>query len=113
MMVLFLLFSNGAWAQALDAHDAGEYVLLNQNQVPTNSQMRFYQRDGQWMMDAKRGNENWQAVCRGTGQCQLQIAPAQKVREWQMLLPRALQTMPMACINNVAFAFCRVSQPTS
>lgn len=28
-----------------------------------------------------------------------------------MLLPRGLQTMPMVCINNVAFAFCRVSQP--
>lgn len=42
MMALFLLFSSGVWAQSLDVHDAGEYVLLNQNQVPTNAQMRFY-----------------------------------------------------------------------
>ena len=45
------------------------------------------------------------------GECRLQTSSAQKVREWKALLPTELQAMPMACIHNKAFAFCRMNKP--
>lgn len=98
-------------AANLDQHDAGEYVMLNAQQEPTPMQMRFYRRGKQWMMDGKSDTQDWHPVCRGDGQCRLQASPAAKVREWKQVLPRDFQAMPMACIHNIAFAFCRISKP--
>lgn len=111
IMVLWLALAGSAFAAGLDASDAGEYVLLDKNQHPTQLQMRYYQRGTQWVMDGKNGGSQWAPVCRGTGECRLQTSSEQKVREWKALLPTELRTMPMACVHNQAFAFCRMSKP--
>ncbi|WP_231865684.1 MULTISPECIES: hypothetical protein [unclassified Eikenella] len=97
----------------MDASDAGEYVLLDKNQHLTQVQMRYYQRGTQWMMDGKNGNSPWAPVCQGSGECRLQTSSVQKVREWKALLPSELRVMPMVCIHNQAFAFCRMSKPNN
>jgi len=111
IMVLWAALAGSAFAAGLDQYDAGDYVMLDKDQRPTHMQQRYYQRGTQWVMDAKQGDSEWAPVCRGTGECRLQTSPAQKVREWKALLPAELQAMPMACIHNKAFAFCRMSKP--
>lgn len=111
IMVLWAALAGSAFAAGLDQYDAGDYVMLDKDQRPTHMQQRYYQRGTQWVMDAKQGDSEWTPVCRGTGECRLQTSPAQKVREWKALLPTELQAMPMACIHNKAFAFCRMSKP--
>ena len=66
IMALWLALSGSAFAAGLDASDAGEYVLLDKDQRPTQMQMRYYQRSTQWMMDGKNGNSPWSPVCQGT-----------------------------------------------
>lgn len=111
MLLALFALNAAAMAQGLDRNDAGEYVLLNTKQEPTAMQMRFYQNGTQWVMDSRDGNGNWQAVCRGDGVCRLKVSSAAKMQEWRQFLPNEIKTMPMACINNIAFAFCRVSKP--
>ena len=102
IMVLWTALASSAFAAGLDASDAGEYVLLDKNQHPTQLQMRYYQRGTQWVMDGKNGGSQWAPVCRGTGECRLQTSSEQKVREWKALLPAELRTMPMACSPSAA-----------
>lgn len=111
MGMLFVALFGTANAYALDKIDAGEYVLLNTRQEATTMQMRFYQNGTQWVMDAKNGNENWQSICNAKGACRLQASSKQDIKRWQQLLPNEIKNMPMSCINNIAFAFCRVSKP--
>ncbi|OFK89202.1 MULTISPECIES: hypothetical protein [unclassified Eikenella] len=111
IMALWLALSGSAFAAGLDASDAGDYVQLDKDQKPTQMQMRYYQRGTQWVMDGKFGDGEWMPVCQGTGECRLQTSSEQKVREWKALLPTELRTMPMACIHNQTFAFCRMSKP--
>ena len=112
IMVLWTALAGSAVAAGLDASDAGDYVLLGKDQRPSTMVQHYYQRGTQWVMKASQGdNEWWMPVCRGTGECRLQTSPAQKVREWKALLPAELRAMPMACIHNKAFAFCRMSKP--
>ncbi len=108
---LFLALCSSALAHNLDKHDAGEYVLLNTQQQATPTMMRFSQKGKQWVMDGKQGRTDWQPVCRGDGECKLKPSSAAQVRQWQKLLPSSFQTAPMSCIQNIAFAFCRVSKP--
>ena len=113
IMALWLALSGSSFAAGLDASDAGDYVQLDKDQKPTQMQMRYYQRGTQWVMDGKFGDGEWMPVCQGTGECRLQTSPARKVREWKAMLPAELQAMPMACIHNKAFAFCRMSKPAN
>lgn len=97
-------------AYALDRQDVGDYVLLNQQERPTPSKMRFtLQENGQWVMDGKQGDGAWQPVCRGTGTCRLVAASANEVAQWKAVLPQHWQAHHFSCIRNVAFAFCRVT----
>ena len=112
IMVLWAALAGSAFAAGLDASDAGDYVLLGKDQRPSTMVQHYYQRGTQWVMKASQGdNEWWMPVCRSMGECRLQTYPAQKVREWKTLLPAELQAIPMACIHNQAFAFCRMSKP--
>lgn len=110
LLGLCLLSTLSVPAYALDDQDAGEYVLLNQQEQPTPMQMRYIlQANGQWIMDGKQGNGDWQSVCRGDGQCRLQPASASEVAQWKTHLPSQWQAHSFSCIRNIAFAFCRVS----
>lgn len=113
IMVLWAALAGSAFAAGLDASDAGDYVLLGKDQRPSTMVQHYYQRGTQWVMKPSQGDNEWwmPVLCRGTGECHLQTSPAQKVREWKTLLPAELQAMPMACIHNKAFAFCRMSKP--
>ena len=112
IMVLWTALASSAFAAGLDASDAGDYVLLGKDQRPSTMVQHYYQRGMQWVMKSSQGdNEWWMPVCRGTGECRLQTSPAQKVREWKALLPTELRALPMACVHNQAFAFCRMSKP--
>lgn len=116
-MKKFLLFSSllaiALPSYALDKSDAGEYVLLNLQQQPTPTQMRFYQRGTQWVMDGKHGDAAWQSICHGDGKCRLQAAKPSDVRAYQAMLPQKMRTNPLSCIQNVAFAFCRMNDGTN
>lgn len=81
MILLSLALCGTAWADKLDSNDAGEYVLLNQQQQPTDTYQRYYLKGNQWVMDGKLPNQSWQSVCNGTGECRLKHSSASQVRQ--------------------------------
>ena len=106
-LTLCAALSAASLSYAIDAKDAGEYVLLDMNQEPTPTQMRYYLQGDQWMMDGRQGGGNWSPVCEGTGSCRLKTSTAADVRKWRAMLPQELQQEPFSCIDNqIAFAFC-------
>ena len=71
-------------AAGLDAADAGDYVWLHpQTERPLPTQMRLFLHQQQWMMDGKQGAGDWQPVCRGSGNCRLQVSAAAEVRRFK------------------------------
>lgn len=95
-------------AHALDQNDQGEYLLLKPDGEPTRMKMRYYLKGTQWVMDGKTGNENWKPVCQGTGDCRL-TAPSNP-NHLRSLLPKQWHSYPLTCVENKAFAFCRINE---
>lgn len=106
-----ILLLSSSLAYALDKHDAGVYVLLDSNDEPTDTQMRYYLQGNQWLMDGRHGNQSWQTVCSSTGECRLSPSKASDVEKWRQLLPNEFKKEPFSCVDNqIAFAFCRTHQ---
>ena len=101
-----------ATAAPLDSSDQGEYVLLDKDENPTPMQMQFVLKGKQWIMNGREGGGQWQPVCQGTGECRLVASSAGEVSRWKKKLPDSWQPHNFGCINNKAFAFCRVDHAT-
>ena len=99
-------------AAPLTAADQGDYVLLDQNENPTPMQMQFALQRTQWIMIGREAGGQWQPVCRGTGECRLVVSSKADVDKWKKHLPASWQPHNFGCINNTAFAFCRVDHAT-
>ncbi|MDO4877843.1 MAG: hypothetical protein Q3966_00915 [Neisseria sp.] len=102
-----LLLPAPVWAEGLGASDAGYYALITPDGRQSPSQMHYYLKNGQWVMDGKLKNGGWYEVCGGTGECRLRPSSKEDMRSWQAELPDDARPLPFACINNIAFAFCR------
>lgn len=110
-LILLLFFAWSAMpalAASLDLRDQGGYVLLNQHNEPTVVQMRFFQRNQQWMMDGRQEEDGcWQPVCRADGACRLQHSLPDDIEYWKQHLPPEWHKQTFRCINNAVLAFCR------
>lgn len=113
MMLVFAAVPPLVGAAALDAQDQGKYVVLDENGRPTSTLMHYFLNGSQWMMDGKLGNGKWLPVCRDSDECRLGESSDADVTEWRSRLPPYWHKMPFACINNKAFAFCRVTNPAN
>lgn len=111
LLPILLSMSVLAHATPPDKLDQGEYVLLDTQARPTSTEMRFFLEGTQWMMDGRKNGGEWQAVCRGNGECRLVPSSTKQIKQWRQLLPTSLQNHPLNCINNKALAFCRLSDP--
>ena len=99
-------------AAPLTAADQGDYVLLDQNENPTPMQMQFALNGKQWIMNGREAGGQWQPVCQGTGEYRLVTSAKGDVEKWKKHLPASWQPHNFGCINNKAFAFCRVDHAT-
>ncbi|MDO4878189.1 MAG: hypothetical protein Q3966_02700 [Neisseria sp.] len=101
-----------ATAAPLDSSDQGQYVLLDKEEMPTPMQMQFILKGKQWIMNGREGEGAWKPVCQGTGECKLVVSSSADVARWKKTLPANWQPHNFGCINNKAFAFCRVDHAT-
>ncbi|UOO90152.1 hypothetical protein LVJ82_03960 [Vitreoscilla massiliensis] len=109
LLLSLMLSCLPAFAKTPDASDQGQYVLLNiKTHQPSAMYMRFSQKNGQWQMDQKQGQQSWQASCRQQEPCRLHTSEPNQVRHFITALPKEWQQYDVGCIHNQAFAFCRV-----
>lgn len=112
VLLLAALLAAAPAAYALDADDQGEYVVLNpETGRPTPTQQRYFLRGSQWMMDGKIGDQDWQPVCRASGDCRLEAVSGRQLEALRHALPEDARHLALSCIRNRAFAFCRNTHP--
>lgn len=107
LLLITTLLANVSYT--LDHYDQGEYILLDLEEQPTPSQMRYIYTEEGWIMDGKKGDGNWYPVCRQSKECKLRDSTEEESKTLQKRLPEKWHDFPFACIQNEVFAFCRLS----
>lgn len=95
--------------------DAATYELLAQGGRPTGMLIRVAKNDGDWAMHGKQPGGQWKSLTCDQG-CELRPSTPEEAHTYLAALPPALREgTDIACIQNMAAAFCRVmknSDPT-
>jgi hypothetical protein len=97
---------DGKWLDSSIADDdAGTYVLLGNDDQPTELYYRLSRPDGRWLMEGKEPKGEWKNISCDAG-CQYRQSTDAEVDRY-FLLQRARAQYETACIQNIAQAFCR------
>jgi hypothetical protein len=92
----------------LTAADAATDALLGQGGRPTGMQIRVTRNQGAWAMDGKTPEGSWKSLACDQG-CELRPSTPQEAQTYLAALPPTLQQEAhIACIQNMAGAFCRL-----
>lgn len=95
-----------ASAGGLSDLDAGTYEWLNQNQAPTGVLYRLSRSGGKWVGSGKLPGKGWEDISCDPG-CEYRDSAAKEIQTY--FPSNWLVSMDIACIQNVAQAFCRYS----
>ena len=99
-----LTYHSLASALELSQADAGVYVVLDQNRQPTSLRYRFVNDAGSWRAEGRDGDGAWRSIsCEGD--CQYKTVEGALALTY--LPPAMRQSYTIACVKNVAQAFCK------
>jgi hypothetical protein len=106
--IILLVISATVYAAPLpiSSKDAGTYVVLGKDRKPSKLFYRLSLDGYAWKMEGKKASGGWENISCTQG-CQYKPTPSQDAASF---LPIAMrQSYDMACIQNIAQAFCRYS----
>lgn len=106
LLVAVLCAFSALAEEPLNASDTGTYVVLDNDYKPVDIFYRLSQRDGQWVADGKMPNGNWTNVSCDPG-CAYRDSNEAEIRKY--FPPGWFTNTNIACIQNLAQAFCRFS----
>lgn len=98
-----------AGAPEVGPSDSGTYVFLKQG-APTEMFLRLSKGGGQWIVEIKKPGGHWQNTICDQG-CDYARSTAQQLQSYFATDWRA--NYDIACIQNVALAFCRYSDKSA
>jgi hypothetical protein len=90
---------------ALDQSDAGVYAIVHVDGHVTTRLMRVLHPDGRWEVEEQEPDGSWKNVTCEDGCVMAESLPA----DVEKFLGKAPKDLHAECINNMAFAICRVS----
>jgi hypothetical protein len=106
--IILLLISATVFAAPLpiSSKDAGTFVVLDKERKPSKLFYRLSLGGSAWKMEGKKASGGWDNIsCEKS--CQYKPTPSQDAASY---LPIAMrQSYDIACIQNIAQAFCRYS----
>jgi hypothetical protein len=102
--VVLACWSKLALAQPVSDLDAGTYAVLGKNGAPSAAAYRFSTAGGKWVAEGKIGGEPWRNISCDAG-CEYRVSSASEAESY--LPATARQNFTIACIQNIAQAFCR------
>ncbi|MGY0653094.1 hypothetical protein ACW7GZ_14795 [Luteimonas sp. A537] len=88
---------------ALDPLDQGVFALVSNKGTVTNKVARLSLVEGQWHVEDRRSDGTWQDVTCGRD-CALRVSTSAEVKEFTK--DTYLVDTTLACVHNMAFAFC-------
>lgn len=91
-------------AQPLNGQDAGTYVLLKRDGLPSTMQYRVSLAGGRWVAEGRESEGEWHGISCDTGRAYRDSTPEEAAR---FLPARQRENLDIACIQNMAGAFCR------
>ena len=109
-ILAMLVASSVASAARVSDADAGTYEWLGPNQAPTGVLFKLSRSGDNWVAVGKLPHKDWTAVSCGTG-CEYVDSTDEQIRGY--FPPRALASTDIACIQNIAQAFCRLQSKSA
>lgn len=92
--------------------EVGIYGLWDVAGNPMPHQIHLKLIDNQWVADSSEDNgRTWSNTCGKAGICQLRDSTREDIYEMFKSYPPLLRDTQINCIQNVAFAVCRVYNP--
>lgn len=110
LAAVFVCCSGLAFAQPVSDLDAGTYTVLGKNGAPSTAAYRFTMPAGKWVAEGKIGEEPWKNISCDAG-CEYRVSSAAEAESY--LPATARQNFKIACIQNMAQAFCRYTSNTN
>lgn len=104
LLAALLASASGTTFAQLTARDAGTFVVLDRDFKPTELQYRLSRKGANWVMEGKKPDANWERVACTRG-CDYRDSTRKEVAAY--FPPDWSERMNIACIQNVAQAFCR------
>lgn len=95
-----------AFAGGLSGSDAGVYEYLGKDRAPTGVLYRLSYSDGKWAASGKLPGKEWKDISCDTG-CEYRDSTKKEIKSY--FPPDWLAEVDIACIHNIAQAFCRFS----
>jgi hypothetical protein len=93
--------------------DVATYVLTRQDGSPTGMQMRLAKVNDKWFMEGKNGSAPWKNISCDKG-CEYRASTNSERETFLAALPTGMQKQfDIACIQNSANAFCRLTKKDS
>jgi hypothetical protein len=100
----------GSRPSQISSFDIATYVLTNKDGQPTKMQIRLSQNQGAWVMEGREVPAPWKIISCDTG-CEYRASIHEEEDKYLSYFPKSIQnTFSIACIQNMAQAFCRVSK---
>lgn len=88
--------------------DSATYTLLKVDRSETKMQYRLSVKNGKWFMEARILPETWKNVSCDVG-CEYRKSLKAEIDLYKSLLSKQISgNLQVACIQNIAQAFCRV-----
>ena len=104
LLLALVSFSPFVHAVALSPNDAGVYVVMGRDGQPTSLLYRFSFEAGTWRAEGKDEPGAWRSISCDSG---CQYVASDKAQAQAYLPPAMRQTHLLACVQNVAQAFCK------
>lgn len=104
LALVFIAAAPAFAAQPLNAQDAGTYALLKRDGQPSTMQYRVSLAGGRWIAEGREGEGEWRDISCDRGCTYRDSTPEEAV---QFLPARQREEFDIACIQNMAGAFCR------
>ncbi|WP_082016699.1 hypothetical protein [Cupriavidus sp. IDO] len=93
-------------AGELSDSDAGTYELLKEDRTPSGVLYRFTRSGNKWVVFGKLPAKDWKDVSCDSG-CEYRISTKREIQAY--FPPDWRESNEIACIQNIALAFCRFS----
>ena len=104
-MLAVLVASSVASAARVSDADAGTYEWLGPNQAPAGVFFKLSRSGDKWVAVGKLPHKDWAAISCGTG-CGYVDSTDEQIQGF--FTSRVLASTDIACIQNIAQAFCRL-----
>jgi hypothetical protein len=110
LFLWFLLVSEPASSAELSASDAGVYVIVGKDGKLVDTFYRLTLTNGAWRAEGREGQGTWKNISCDQG-CEYKTSTSLQADAY--LPPQMKQGFTMACIQNMAQAFCKYTNKSN